>query len=101
MNEDQRLECGLRELAEALRRFGYCRRQIPLQREGWQVNRKGVYRLYVEANLALMRKLGRKRRSTCALGAAEGSGSQPGVVGGLHDRCAQLRTEVSYLENRG
>ena len=35
--------------------------QILLQREGWQVNHKRVYRLYVEEKLALRRKRGRKR----------------------------------------
>jgi len=33
--------------------------------------------------------------------AAGGRDSEPGVVGGLHDRCAQLGAEVSYLEHRG
>lgn len=59
--EDQRLRVRLRELAEARRRFGYRRLQILLQREGWQVNHKRVYRLYVEEKLALRRKRGRKR----------------------------------------
>ena len=51
----------LRELAEARRRFGYRRLQILLEREGWQVNHKRVYRLYVEEKLSLRRKRGRKR----------------------------------------
>ena len=59
--EDQRLRVRLRELAEARRRFGYRRLQILLQREGWQVNHKRVYRLYVEEKLSLRRKRGRKR----------------------------------------
>jgi hypothetical protein len=39
-------DCGvrLRELAEVRRRFGYRRLQVLLQREGWQVNHKRVYR---------------------------------------------------------
>ena len=53
--EDQPLRMRLRELAEARRRFGYRRLQILLQREGWQVNHKRVYRLYVEEKLALRR----------------------------------------------
>jgi putative transposase len=61
--EDQQLRVRLRELAEARRRFGYRRLQILLQREGWQVNHKRVYRLYVEEKLALRRKRGRKRRT--------------------------------------
>ncbi len=59
--EDQRLRVRLRELAEARRRFGYRRLQILLQREGWQVNHKRIYRLYVEEKLSLRRKRGRKR----------------------------------------
>ena len=60
-SEDQPLRMRLRELAEARRRFGYRRLQILLQREGWQVNHKRVYRLYVEEKLSLRRKRGRKR----------------------------------------
>ena len=59
--EDQRLRTRLRELAEARRRFGYRRLQVLLEREGWQVNHKRVYRLYVEEKLSLRRKRGRKR----------------------------------------
>ena len=59
--EDERLRARLRELAEARRRFGYRRLQILLEREGWQVNHKRVYRLYVEEKLSLRRKRGRKR----------------------------------------
>ena len=59
--EDPRLRTRLRELAEARRRFGYRRLQVLLQREGWRVNHKRVYRLYVEEKLSLRRKRGRKR----------------------------------------
>ena len=59
--EDPRLRVRLRELAEARRRFGYRRLQVLLEREGWQVNHKRVYRLYVEEKLSLRRKRGRKR----------------------------------------
>jgi putative transposase len=41
----------LKELAAARRRFGYLRLRILLQREGWKVNRKCVYRLYREEGL--------------------------------------------------
>ena len=56
-------DCGmrLRELAEERRRFGYRRLRVLLLREGWQVNHKRVYRLYVEEKLGLRRKRGRKR----------------------------------------
>jgi putative transposase len=59
--EDQPLRVRLRELAEVRRRFGYRRLQVLLQREGWQVNHKRIYRLYVEEKLSLRRKRGRKR----------------------------------------
>lgn len=60
-SEDSRLRVRLRELAETRRRFGYRRLQVLLEREGWQVNHKRVYRLYVEEKLSLRRKRGRKR----------------------------------------
>lgn len=59
--EDRELRSRLRELAETRRRFGYRRLQVLLLREGWQVNHKRVYRLYVEEKLGLRRKRGRKR----------------------------------------
>jgi putative transposase len=60
--EDPRLRRRLRELAEQRRRFGYRRLQVLLVREGWQVNHKRVYRLYVEEKLSLRRKRGGRRR---------------------------------------
>ena len=58
---DGRLRTWLRELAEERRRFGYRRLLVLLLREGWSVNHKRVYRLYVEEKLGLRRKQGRKR----------------------------------------
>jgi putative transposase len=59
--EDRHLRIRLRELAEIRRRFGYRRLQVLLVREGWRINHKRVYRLYVEEKLSLRRKRGRKR----------------------------------------
>jgi len=59
--EDGRLRMRLRELAEFRRRFGYRRLLVLLQREGWQINHKRLYRLYVEERLSLRRKRSRKR----------------------------------------
>jgi len=59
--EDGRLRMRLRELAEFRRRFGYRRLLVLLQREGWQINHKRLYRLYVEEKLSLHRKRSRKR----------------------------------------
>jgi putative transposase len=50
----------IREIAEHKRRYGYRRIYVRLRREGWQVNRKRVYRLYREAGL-LVRRRKRKR----------------------------------------
>ena len=62
-SEDGRLRERLRALAEERRRFGYRRLRILPVREGWQVNHKRVYRLYVEEKLSLRRRRGRKRRT--------------------------------------
>ena len=65
-SEDPRLRERLRELAAARRRFGYRRLTVLLKREGFQVNHKRVYRLYVEEKLGLRRKRGRRRMPTAA-----------------------------------
>lgn len=64
--EDSGLRERLRELAATRRRFGYRRLKILLQREGFAVNHKRVYRLYVEEKLGLRRKRGRRRIPTTA-----------------------------------
>ena len=46
----------LRELAAERRRFGYRRLRVLLEREGWGVNHKRVYRLYREEGLAVRRR---------------------------------------------
>ena len=48
-------------LAMVRRRFGYRRLHVLLRREGWEVNHKRVYRLYVEEKL-WVRKRNRKGR---------------------------------------
>jgi putative transposase len=44
---------NLKESAATLVRYGYRRLHILLQREGWNINAKRVYRLYCEENLSL------------------------------------------------
>jgi len=61
--DDGRLRQRLRELAAERRRFGYRRLAVLLRREGWKVNHKRVYRLYVEEKLSLRRKRGGRRRA--------------------------------------
>ena len=54
----------LKELAATRVRYGYRRLHILLQREGWQINAKRVYRLYTQENLSLRTKTP-KRRVSC------------------------------------
>jgi putative transposase len=57
------LRMRLRDLAGARVRDGYRRLQVLLQREGWQVNHKRIYRLYRLEGLSLRLKSRRKRPS--------------------------------------
>lgn len=61
---NQRLRLRLRELAEERRRWGYRRLHVLLEREGWTVNSKRVYRIYVEEKLIVHRR--KRRRRICA-----------------------------------
>jgi putative transposase len=47
------LRARIEEIAAVKRRYGYRRVYVRLRREGWQVNRKRVYRLYRDAGLAV------------------------------------------------
>lgn len=58
------LRVRIEEIAAAKRRYGYRRVYVRLRREGWEVNRKRVYRLYREAGLAVRRRK-RKRIGVC------------------------------------
>ena len=53
----------IREIAKARIRFGYRRIHILLQREGWKINHKRVYRLYCEEGLHLRKKSQRRQKS--------------------------------------
>ena len=50
------LRARIEEIAAVKRRYGYRRVYLRLRREGWEVNRKRVYRLYREAGLAVRRR---------------------------------------------
>ena len=58
------LRLRLRDLAMARIGYGYRRLHILIEREGWSVNHKRVYRLYREEGLA-MRKRPPRRRKAC------------------------------------
>ena len=61
---NERLRVRLRELAEERRRWGYRRLHVLLEREGWVVNSKRVYRIYVEEKLVVRKR--KRRRRICA-----------------------------------
>ena len=50
------LRMRLRELAKARIRYGYRKLRVLLIRDGWQVGKKLVYRLYREEKLRLQRR---------------------------------------------
>ena len=54
------LRIRIRDFATSRVRFGYRRIQILLQREGWKVNHKRVYRLFKQEGLEL-RLMARKK----------------------------------------
>jgi putative transposase len=57
------LRMRINEIARVRVRYGYKRIHVLLQREGWLVNHKRVYRLYCEEGLNLRAKRPRRRRS--------------------------------------
>ncbi len=59
----EELRVRLKELAESRVRYGYRRLHILLQREGWQVNHKRVYRLYCEEGLSIRTRSPKRRRA--------------------------------------
>ena len=61
--DDLALRQRIREIAQVRVRYGYQRIHVLLRREGWQVNHKGVYRIYCEDGLHLRRKRPKRRVS--------------------------------------
>jgi len=53
----------MRELAASRVHAGYRQLYVYLRREGWRVNHKRIYRLYIEEGLALRRRRPKRRRS--------------------------------------
>jgi putative transposase len=66
------LRIRLRELAGSRVRYGYRRLTVLLKREGWEVNAKRIYRLYIEEGLIVRTKKRKERaqRQRVAQGAA-------------------------------
>jgi len=59
--DDAALRRRLRDLSCERRRFGYRRLHILLKREGVEINRKKLYRIYREEGLTVRKRGGRKR----------------------------------------
>ena len=59
--DDRALRMRLKELAYARPRYGYRRLTVLLQREGWEVNHKRIYRIYGEEELLVRTKRRKKR----------------------------------------
>src|SRR5712692_1067198 len=57
------LRLRIREIAQVRVRYGYRKIRVLLKREGWNVGKKLVYRLYKEEGLTLRHKPRRKRRA--------------------------------------
>jgi putative transposase len=57
------LRARIREIASVRVSYGYRRVHVLLRRDGWQVNRKRVYRLYREEGLCLKRRRPKRRRA--------------------------------------
>jgi putative transposase len=64
-DEQAALRIRIRDLAQARVSYGYQRIHVLLQREGWKVNHKRVYRLYREEGLAMRSKRPRRHVSAC------------------------------------
>lgn len=55
----------IREIAQTRASYGYRRIHVMLQREGWKVNHKLVYRLYKLEGLMMIPKRPRRHVSAC------------------------------------
>ena len=64
-DEQAALRIRLRDLASSRVSYGYRRLHVLLQREGWKVNHKRVYRLYREEGLQMRPKKPRRHVTAC------------------------------------
>jgi putative transposase len=59
--DNPKIRKEMKKIANKRRRFGYRRIGIMLEREGYTMNHKKLYRLYTEEKLGVRRRRGRKR----------------------------------------
>jgi putative transposase len=83
------LRLQMREIAQARVRYGYRKIRVLLNREGWKVGKKLVYRLYREEGLTLRHQPGRRRRAA-AQHRERGKPRQPNEVWSLDFVADQL-----------
>ncbi len=98
---NDRLRVRLRELAEDRRRWGYRRLHVLLRREGWAVNSKRVYRIYVEEKLMVRRAETRAADLRSGAGVAGCSCEEErDLDDGFSPGCIGLWTQGSYPVDR-
>ena len=73
-DERAELRIRLRDLAASRVRYGYRRLHVLLKREGWQVNHKLVYRLYLEEGLQVRTKTPKRQQELPGPGRSAGGG---------------------------
>jgi putative transposase len=64
-DEQAALRIRIRDLAYSRMSYGYQRIHVLLQREGWKVNHKRIYRLYREEGLTMRSKKPRRHVTAC------------------------------------
>ena len=64
-DEQAALRIRIRDLAQARVSYGYQRIHVLLQREGWKVNHKRVYRIYREEGLTMRTKRPKRHVTAC------------------------------------
>ena len=64
-DEQAALRIRIRDLAQARVSYGYRRLHVLLQREGWKVNHKRVYRLYRQEGLLMRHRRHKRHVSAC------------------------------------
>ena len=86
----------IRDIAMNRPRFGYLRVQVMLRREGWQVNKKRVYRLYRLDGLQLRMKVRRRKRIALCAASAAGHRCESALEHGLCPRPDARWTDISH-----
>ena len=94
---DQSALCQrIRDIAMSRPRFGYLRVLVMLKREGWQVGKKRVYRLYRQQGLQLRMKVKRRKRIATARQASGAHRPEPALEHGFCPRPDARRKGISH-----